>query len=262
MGMRAAGAGLGLLLVYGLAQGAPDPLVTRAKVLFQQAEVHFSVGEFARALDLYKDAYKTKPLPGFLFNIGQCHRNLGRCDQALFFYRQYLLRASDPPNRAEVERLIEICERAAKPATRPATVPVARVVRPPPATRALPPDPPPPPPRQGIRPAWFWTGVALSVALLGTGVATGTIALRKSSEYKEQETTIARREELRDAGEALSRTANITIAAGAATAAATIVLSIFTDFGGRERRTSPAPARRVGLAPLPGGAAALLGGTF
>lgn len=259
---------VGLFLASRLALAAPDPEIVRAKALFQQAEVHFSVGEFARALELYKEAYKSKPLPGFLFNIGQCHRNLGQCDKAVFFYKQYLLRAGEPANKEEVARLIEICERAPRPpASVPATLPRSRPA-PPASTPSRPvvrPEPPPPPPpatvRRGLRPAWFWTGVALSAALLGTGVATGALALQKSSEYKERDTPIARREELRDAGQALSTAATVTVAAGAATAVGTIVLFILTDFRRSEQRPRN-PAATIGLGPIPGGAAAMLGGTF
>jgi tetratricopeptide (TPR) repeat protein len=258
---------VGLVLASRLALAAPDPEIARAKALFQRAEVHFSVGEFVRALELYKEAYKRKPLPGFLFNIGQCHRNLGQCDRAVFFYKQYLLRAGDPPNKEEVARLIEICERAPRlPASVPATLPRSRPAVPTstPESRVVRPPLPPPPPapiRRGLRPGWFWSGVALSAALLGTGVATGVLALQKSAEYKEPDTPIARREELRDAGQALSTTASVTVAAGAATAVGTIVLFILTDFRRAEERPG-SPAATIGFGPIPGGGAALLGGTF
>lgn len=254
------------LLYPGDAAGKPDPEIARAKALFQKAEVHFSLGEFDRALALYKEAYKTTALPGFLFNIGQCHRNLGQHEKAIFFYRQYLSRSGDPPNKEEVSRLIEICELAVKasaPASRPASQ--ATPLTPPsttrvalPATLPAPPEPPPPPPsRRRLRPGWFWSGVAVSVALLGTGVATGVLALQQSSEYKDRTTPVDRRQELRDSGQRLATTASVTVGVGAAAAVGTIVLSLFTDFGGRS-----AEHRALAVAPVPGGAAALVGGAF
>jgi len=53
-----------------------DVGVDRKRALFERAEVHFNVGEFQKALDLYSKAFKTKQLPAFLFNIAQCHRYL------------------------------------------------------------------------------------------------------------------------------------------------------------------------------------------
>jgi tetratricopeptide (TPR) repeat protein len=45
----------------------------RARALFRRAEVHFNLGEFAPAADLYRQAYRLAPLPGFLYNLAQCH---------------------------------------------------------------------------------------------------------------------------------------------------------------------------------------------
>jgi len=104
----------------------------QAKELFKNAEVHFSLGEFDRALELYREAYKTRPLPAFLFNIGQCHRNKGQCDKAIFFFKQYLVRSPEAANKADVEKLLRICEQEEKKEEKKA--PAAAADRPPPAT--------------------------------------------------------------------------------------------------------------------------------
>jgi tetratricopeptide (TPR) repeat protein len=244
-------------LASGGDAGAGDAAATRARELFKQAEVHFSVGEFERALDLYKQAYKLMPLPGFLFNIGQCHRNLGQHDKALFFYRQYLLRAPQAQNREEVQKLIAICEAALRrepgpPATRPAP-------QPPPATASAaatqpsPPPPPPPPARRKLRPVWFFATLGAGVALVATGAICGAVALDQSAEYKKKETTIARRQELRDSGQLLARLSTVTVSVGAAALASSAVLLFFTDF----RHSA-----ELAVTPVAGGATATLGGRF
>lgn len=86
-----------------------DEALRKAKVLFKKAELHFSLGEFKEALKLYKQAYVLKPLPGFHFNLAQCHRNLGQCRLARFHYRQYLALVPKAPNRKVVEELIAEC---------------------------------------------------------------------------------------------------------------------------------------------------------
>src|SRR5258706_7851975 len=40
----------------------------RAKALFAEGNQHFNLNEMAQALELYKRAYRIKPLPAFLFN--------------------------------------------------------------------------------------------------------------------------------------------------------------------------------------------------
>src|SRR5262245_16353046 len=57
-----------------------------ARADFEQAEKAFNVGRFDEALRHYQAAYDQLPLPAFLFNIAQCHRNLGNHERALFFY--------------------------------------------------------------------------------------------------------------------------------------------------------------------------------
>ena len=65
-----------------------------ARVLFERAEAKFDLGSFEAALADYQAAYELEPLPGFLFNIGQCYRNLGDYERARFFYRRFLIARS------------------------------------------------------------------------------------------------------------------------------------------------------------------------
>jgi tetratricopeptide (TPR) repeat protein len=86
----------------------------RSRALFDQAESRFHAGQFGEALDLYAKAYEVLPLPGFLFNIGQCHRSLGSHNRALFYYQGYLRSGGSIPNRELVEQLIALSEAALK----------------------------------------------------------------------------------------------------------------------------------------------------
>ena len=43
----------------------------------------------AHSQPLYTAAHDAKPLPALLFNIAQCHRQLGNHERALFFYRRH-----------------------------------------------------------------------------------------------------------------------------------------------------------------------------
>lgn len=78
----------------------------RAKALFAIGNKHYELGEYTQALEVYKKAYRVKPLPAFQFNIAQCHRKLGQHKEAIAMYQAYLVGVPRAENRALVESLI------------------------------------------------------------------------------------------------------------------------------------------------------------
>ena len=155
------------------------------RALFKSAEAKFNVGRFDEALVDYQAAYDAEPLPAFLFNIGQCYRNMGNYERAQFFFRRYT--ALDPrnPNRHAAERLIAEMDRLA--GERPAPAPGEEPAPPMPSLAAPVPagdaHPPAAYPRSSVatktddndarppvyRRAWFW--VAVSAAVVAGGAA-------------------------------------------------------------------------------------------
>jgi tetratricopeptide (TPR) repeat protein len=173
MSLRAPHAAVALLCC-ALATLAPRPAAAEdaeraARAHFRRGETHFAMGRFAQALKEYQAAYELKPLPGFLFNIGQCHRNLGELEEAVFSFKRYLRLKPDAGNHAAVEELVVDLERqlAAQKATRPPTLtgPTG------PTGPFLPPPPPPPPPV--YKRWWFWTGIAAVAAGAAVGIYFG-----------------------------------------------------------------------------------------
>jgi tetratricopeptide (TPR) repeat protein len=77
---------------------------------FEAGEVHYRLGHFLEALDEYSKAYELLPLPGFLFNIGQCQRQLHNYQKAIFFLEGYLREKPAAKNRPLALRLIEECK--------------------------------------------------------------------------------------------------------------------------------------------------------
>lgn len=162
---------LGLLLTGGLARPAPagaEAAEALARARFADGNVAYNVGEFRRALEAYAEAYQARPLPGFLFNMAQCHRQLGNDEKAAFFYRRFLgLVPEDEATRplakellAEVERRVEEKARAAGQA---AYAPGARVVAAAPPSASG---------KSGLlRKWWFWTGVGVVAAAGGAAYA-------------------------------------------------------------------------------------------
>jgi hypothetical protein len=85
-----------------------------AKARFTSGQRHYNLNELVEALADFKDAYRLYPDPVFLFNLGQCERQLGHHEEAIRFYRNFLREEPKAPNRQEVVRKIEEMEAAIK----------------------------------------------------------------------------------------------------------------------------------------------------
>ncbi|MHB8877758.1 MAG: tetratricopeptide repeat protein, partial [Myxococcaceae bacterium] len=201
---RFALAALVLMAAAAQAKGKrPDAQEASARHQFAEATKAYDLGQFEQALKGYSEAYQVKALPGFLFNIGQCHRQLGDHERALFFLKRYLSVSVRPPkNAGQVRALIEdeekkLAEKARQEQERfareaaereAAKLTVAAQDRPerevptsvePPSPLPLPLPAPdrqvliqPEPPREDsiMKRWWFWTGLGVVVA----GAATAT----------------------------------------------------------------------------------------
>ena len=125
----------------------------KAKALYAEGQNAYDLGKFEEASALFEKGYAEQPDPVFLYNLGQCHRQLGKNDRALFFYRGYLRNKPDAQNRAQVEKLIDDLEKARQTQTQtpiapipPGGTPQPEPVTPPPAPQVTPPPAPRPTP--------------------------------------------------------------------------------------------------------------------
>jgi tetratricopeptide (TPR) repeat protein len=174
----------------------------QAKRLFRQAQKHYRLGRFARARKLYEKAYELLPLPGFLYNIAQCHRMEKNFERAVFFYKSYLSSQSAARNRDMVMILITKCEEALQrikrdlmsaeerkraDEERARAERLARLKAQLAAARRTPqPYLPPPEPKKKplVQKWWFWTSIAGGVvALVVTGVVVGLVTTAGSGSY-------------------------------------------------------------------------------
>lgn len=163
------------LLVTAVAPGArvahaEDAATKKAKEHFFKGEKLFALGRFEEARDEYEAAFEAKPLPEFLYNIGQCHRNLGDFESAIFSFRKYIKLKPDADNRAAVEELIDELQDEIDAAERE-----AKRKRDAEITGTKPPER-----DTASRPIykkwWFWTGVVVA----GAAATTATILVTSS----------------------------------------------------------------------------------
>lgn len=211
---------LSMVLFASLASAAPtktdDEAKQKAKTEYLEGMKSYNLSEFQPALERFKEAYRSYPDASFLFNIAQCHRQLGQKAEAVKSYRAFLRTSPRTAARGEVEAIIASLEKtlaeeqAAKGArptgtlgpgetavtetpnpTPPPTVPEPKpvpTVTPTPAPEPQPtvvpaPEPvvaasPPPKKRTGM---WIAIGVVVGLVVLG-GVGAGVgIALGKTS---------------------------------------------------------------------------------
>lgn len=166
---------------------AEDKQVARAA--FAEGQRRYDLNEFNAALAAFKQAYLAYEEPVFLFNIAQCYRQLGDKGEAIKFYRSYLRKVPDAPNRDDVKSLVSTLENevaSAKAAAPPPTTPI--LAAPPPSL-----IPPPQPTgltavstsvRSDARPKplykrwWLWTIVGAAAAGAATGVAVAVTSRR------------------------------------------------------------------------------------
>lgn len=170
---------LSFLMLIGRVAHADDAATREAKRHFERGEKLYALAKFRDALDEYQKAFDAKPIAAFLFNIGQCYRNLEDYDAAIFSYRKYLKLAPEAPNRDKVEQLIaELDDQRAKANSER----LGLAPRPPPEPAPAPAPAPAPVPAVHAEPEhhpfytrwWFWTGVAVVGAAGGIGVYEAT----------------------------------------------------------------------------------------
>jgi tetratricopeptide (TPR) repeat protein len=97
-------------LSEGMAKNGDKDAKQEAKARFVSGQSHYNLNELSEALGDFKEAYRLLPDPVFLYNLGQCERQLGHPEEALRFYRSFLRERPKAANRQEVARKIEEME--------------------------------------------------------------------------------------------------------------------------------------------------------
>ena len=178
------------LLSISLRTSAETASVNKAKAResYRLASQSYDLGEYHDALSRFKEAYRYYEEPSFLFNIGQCHRQLGERQEAIRFFRTYLVKSPNAPNRVDVEQMIAKLEAeqaredaAPKKATaQPEPPPVQPTIATSPPVGALQNEVPRPSVVVGMRQRqpvykkwWLWTVVGVVAAGAAAGIVIG-----------------------------------------------------------------------------------------
>lgn len=77
-----------------------------AKARYEQGVIAYKNGRFKDAVDLFLEADRLAPSAPLSFNIARAYEKLGDDAGALRWYRDYLRRAPDAPNAADVTALV------------------------------------------------------------------------------------------------------------------------------------------------------------
>lgn len=170
-----------LLITAGVAAARPgeDAKTAEARAHFESGLARYNLKEYKAAIEEFEAAYRLKPDPVFLYNLGQSYRFADDPEQALHFYRAYLRERPNAPNRSEVEERITQLEAviaAKKSAATPPdqTLPPEGTTTPPPPVAAGPPATVTP--AQTAPPAAVDWNAGRKKRLAGIGVAAGGIA--------------------------------------------------------------------------------------
>ncbi|HUQ07429.1 MAG TPA: tetratricopeptide repeat protein [Kofleriaceae bacterium] len=115
-----------VLTTTSVAEAQPAPVAPGdaekiAKAKAASAKEHFDRGDYAVAVEEYREAYRLVPSPGLLYNLGQAYRLLGACAEAAEAYREYLRLVPDSPYRETAQQnqtAAEVCARDAEAAAK------------------------------------------------------------------------------------------------------------------------------------------------
>ena len=175
------------LLLCSVAAADPARDDAAAKQAFQRAEADFKSARYADALESYREAYRRALWPELIFNVAQCHHELGQKAQAVAAYRCFLQRWKEkrpgkpPPFEDRIR--VYIKKHGSSAASQPASDQCLQVTTRP--TTA--PSPHPPEALQPSRLKRPWAWVAAGVGAVGIGVGVALLATRRVDEIVQEE---------------------------------------------------------------------------
>lgn len=169
-----------LMMAVGIGRDARCDEISDARRAFVSGMKHFDLGEYGPALTDFKNGYRAKEDPVFLYNIAQCYRMMKQNSDAIRYYRLYLSRAPDASNRGEIEARIVKLQEAADSQSAEASTPAPATTSPRPSvtpvvpmTTATASTPLPAKSTPAYKKWWLWTIVGVVAVGAGVGLGVG-----------------------------------------------------------------------------------------
>lgn len=262
-----------LLLLTARAAGAEEATDEARRRFDRGAELE-AAGDLAGALEAYQQADELRPTFRLHRHMGRVCLGLGRYDEAARHLELFLREGGDrldAEERGEAEA--GLAEARAHLATAADAAPAGGEAEAAAEVEALPGEPEtgeaeasagaggegpsgPSRPAEGLGPALFWSGVAVTGAALVAGAVLGGLALAEQGSFDDlnrpdrTDSEDAQLEDHRARGEAFGIGADVLIFGGVALAVATFVVALFTDFGGEHNAAALRPGVGRGSATL------------
>jgi tetratricopeptide (TPR) repeat protein len=223
--------------------------VDLAREHYRKATNGFELGNFEESIREYAEAYRLKSDPAILYNLGQANRLANHPAEALHFYRMYLSKVPDAPNRSEIESKIDTLGHELEQQRRAREAAAAAQAAPLTAPASTPPLVPvrklaePAPPGKAKEVSGIAVGV-VGVGLLDAGIAFGVLASNAGSDLTRQAKAGSFSYSDQQNGKRDQLLEPIFLAIGGAALVTGVVLWVL---GNREGRAS----RRVSVATVP-----------
>ena len=209
-----------------------------ARERFEQGVAAYEAGRFGDAVQAFQEADRLAPSARLSFNIAKAYERMADDRRALAAYQDYLRRAPEATNRAEVEQIIERLERELQPATLAArepssTPPASSVLALAPAEPTVPLSAPPPTPELTRGPRW-WTWTLFGAAAVSLS-ASGAFELSRAQQDHQARSSQVQLEHQQsfEAMQSSQTAARVFLGVGAAAALAGGV-SLYFDLKARE----------------------------
>src|SRR5919109_770329 len=86
------------LVLAALLLAAPADDSAKAKQLYEQGQTEFELGHYKDAIVKWEEAYRLKPVPQALYNMGQAYYKLGQLEEAAHAYKTMIQKLKSGKN--------------------------------------------------------------------------------------------------------------------------------------------------------------------
>jgi tetratricopeptide (TPR) repeat protein len=251
-------AAFAMFVTVAHAEELPSPQSPEAKAHLLEGNKAYRLKDFELAAREYRAgaALETGPTFTFWYNLGQAYRQLGKYEDAIWFYRQFLNQAplNVPMHRDAAKTFIDEMQREldkaatktgpTEPAPTPLTSPPKTHVEPEGDTRQAPSEPP----RQ---PQVAWHRDPVAWGLVGSGAAAsavGVVFLLQAASAQDDanaEPVLSQRQDLRDRASSRRLLGGVAVGVGAGVLVAGVIKLVI----------HPSRSTEVSAAPVQGGVA-------